>query len=347
MPPPPKNAADIPPKPLSDQKDLRIAVIGTGRISKFHFAAWAAADGVEIVAVCDVDAGRAAEMAKRYGVPRSYSSVGELLDRQEVDAIDIVTPPDSHAEILELAAERGIPCLCQKPLARDYDEAQRIVASVTPRIRLMVNENRRHLPYFTEARAWIAEGLIGEVQQATMTAFRSAFLPGPDGRYKGTPALVHGRRLYVSEGLIHQVDALRSLLGPLTVVAARMLNTEAALQGDTLCTIFMETPRGAPAVIAGNAVAVGYPDVFNDRFEIMGSRGSIAYDSGLLRLLGPAPREERFDVKEGYDAMYQSCFTAAALAFRDALRSGAPFPTEAPDNLETLKIVEDVYRLAG
>jgi predicted dehydrogenase len=305
------------------------------------------ADGVEIVAVCDIDQERAAEMAKRHGVPRSYASLTDLLDNEEVDALDIVTPPDSHAELLELAAPRGIPCLCQKPLARDYEEAERIVASVTPRIRLMVNENRRHLPYFRQARAWIAEGLVGDIRQATMTAFRSSFLPGPDGRYSGTPALVHGRRLYVSEGLIHQVDALRSLLGPLEVVAARMLATEAALQGDTLATIFMETPAGAPVVIAGNAVAVGYPDAFNDRFEILGSRGSIAYDAGLLRLLGPSPREERFDVKAGYDAMYQSCFTAAAIAFRDALLTGAPFPTEAPDNLETLKIVEDVYRLAG
>ena len=148
MPPPSKIAAGSSHKPLSASKNLRVAVVGTGRISKFHFAAWAAADGVEIVAVCDVDGGRAAEMAKRYGVPRSYSSVADLLDKEEVDAIDIVTPPATHAEILELAAARGIPCLCQKPLARDYDEAQKIVASVTPRIRLMVNENRRHLPYF-------------------------------------------------------------------------------------------------------------------------------------------------------------------------------------------------------
>jgi D-apiose dehydrogenase len=343
MPPAPNAAASSD----SSQEKFRIGVIGTGRISKFHFAAWAAADDVEIVAICDADRVRAETVAKQHGVAKSYGSAAELLDKEKVDAIDIVTPPASHGEILELAAARGIPCLCQKPLARDFDEAQRIVASVTPRIRLMVNENRRHLPYFRQARAWIADGLVGEIQQATMTAFRSSFLPGPDGRYSGTPALVKGRRLYLSEGLLHQVDALRSLLGPLSVVGARMLNTEAGLEGDTLCTILMETPAGAPAVIAGSSVAIGYPDAFNDRFEIFGSRGSIAYDSGLLRLLGPAPREERYDVVAGYDAMYQSCFTVAALAFRDAIRSGAPFPTEAPDNLQTLKIVEDVYAMTG
>jgi predicted dehydrogenase len=326
---------------------LKIAVVGTGRISKFHFAAWQAVPDIQLVAVCDIDADRARATAKTYGVPKSYQSVAELLDKEEVDALDIASPPASHSEILGLAAARGVDCLCQKPLAKDFDEAQRIVADVTPQIRLMVNENRRHLPYFVRAREWIAAGLIGDIQQAAMTAYRSSFLPEADGGYSGTPARVKGPRLYLSEGMIHQVDALRSLLGPLEVIAARMLNTEKGLEGETLCTLFMETRNGAPAVIIGSSVAVGFPKSFNDRFEIFGSKGSIVWEDNVLRLLGLDPREEPFDMEGDYDAMYQSCFTAAALAFRDALKTGAAFPTDAKENLETLRIVEDAYRLAG
>ena len=216
---------------------------------------------------------------------------------------------------------------------------------MAPKIRLMVNENRRYLPYVRMARDWIAEGLIGELQQTTMTAFRASFLPSADGFYSGTPALVSGPRLYVSEALIHQIDCLRSLLGPLNVVAARMLNTEERLNGETLCTLLMETPTGAPVVLAGNSVAIGYPDRFNDRFEIHGSRASLVWDGEVLRLLGREPREVRFDTQTRYDEMYQSCFTAAAIAFRDAIRTGAPFETDGADNLETLKIVEVAYRL--
>jgi D-apiose dehydrogenase len=326
---------------------LRVAVIGTGRISKFHFAAWLATPEIKLVAVCDIDTSSAAKAAEAYDVPKSYTSVSDLLENEAVDALDIASPPASHGEILRLAAAHGIDCLCQKPLAKDFDEALQIIADVTPRIRLMVNENRRHLPYFVRAREWIADGLIGDIQQAAMTAYRSSFLPDADGRYGGTPARVKGRRLYLSEAMIHQVDALRSLLGPLEVVASRMLNTEKGLEGETLCTLFMETKDGAPAVITGSSVAIGFPKSFNDRFEIFGSKGSIVWENNVLRLLGQDPREEPFDMEGKYDAMYQSCFTAAARAFAEALRTGSPFPTDAKENLETLRIVEDAYRLAG
>jgi len=330
----------------SNARPLRIGLVGAGRISKFHFLAWQAVDGVEIVAICDKDVSRAKKMAGQFSIAKTYQSIVDLLDNEQIDALDIVTPPDSHAEILLLAATRGVDCLCQKPLSLDFDEATRLVAEVTPRIRLMVNENRRYLPYIRKARDWIAEGLIGEVQQVTMTAFRSSYLPAPSGTYSGTPALVSGPRLYVGGALIHQIDSLRSLLGPLHVIAARMLHTEADLEGDTLCTIFMETPAGAPVVISGNGVAVGYPSSFNDQFDVLGSRASIVWKNDVLRLLGAQPRDVRFDTEAQYNEMYQSCFTTAALAFRDAIQNGTTFETDARDNLETLKIAEDAYQLS-
>jgi predicted dehydrogenase len=323
-----------------------MAMVGAGRISKFHVAAWRAADGVDVVAVCDTELERAKRAAEQFPVAKAYDSLVELLDREQVDALDIVTPPETHAELLRLAAARGVDCLCQKPLSRWFAEAAGVVAEVGSRIRLMVNENRRYLPYIRQARDWIASGLIGEVRQAAMTAFRSTYIQRADSSYLGTPALVLDRRLYVSEALIHQIDCLRAMLGPLTVVAARMLDTDARLRGDTLSTIMMETPSGAPVVLSGSSVAIGFPDPFNDRFEILGASASLAFADGVLRLLGPEPREERYDVEGGYAAMYQSCFTAAALKFRDAILGGTPFETDGDDNLETLRIVEDAYRLA-
>jgi len=325
---------------------LRIAVVGAGRISKFHFAAWKAADGVDIVAVCDTDLERSERAASEFPQAKAYGSLVELLDREEVDALDIVTPPETHAEVLRLAAARGVDCLCQKPLAREFAEAADVVAEIGPKIRLMVNENRRYLPYVRQAREWIAAGLLGEINQAAMTAFRSSYIQKFDGSYQGIPGSIVESRLYVCEALIHQIDCLRAMLGTLTVVAARMLNTDARLDGETLSTIMMETPSGAPVVLSGSSVAVGFPDRFNDRFEILGANASLTFADGALRLLGPDAREQRYDVEAGYAAMYQSCFTTAALKFRDAIRDGTHFETSGEDNLETLRIVEDAYRLA-
>jgi predicted dehydrogenase len=333
-------------KPAPSSKKLRIAVVGTGRISKFHFAAWQAVETVEVVAVCDVDAERARSRAKEYGVPASYTSLTELLDKERVDALDIASPSRAHGEILRLAAAQGIPCLCQKPLGGNYAEAKKIIAEVSPRIRLMINENRRYLPYFSAARAWIAKGLLGDIRDATLTAYRSQFLPNPDGTYGGTAATTVGPRLYVNEGMIHQIDVMRSMLGPMSVIACRMLHTGAGLEGDTVCTLFMETKAGSPVVIAGNNVAIGYTDRFNDKFEIHGSKASLAWDGTVLRLLGPEPQEVKFDTQGQYAEIYQSCFTSAARIFADAIMTGAPFETDGPDNLQTLEIVEEAYRLS-
>lgn len=326
-------------------RPLRIAMVGAGKISRFHIAAWNAVDGVDVVAVCDTDRARAERAAAAFPRAAVYGSVTDLLDREELDALDIVTPPETHAEVLRQAAARGVDCLCQKPLSRDFAEAEAAVADVTPRIRLMINENRRYLPYVQKARAWIDEGCLGDLRQATMTAFRSSYLAKAEK--SGTLALASERRLYVSEALIHQIDCLRAMLGTLTVVAARMLNTDSRLSGETLSTIMMETPSGAPVVLSGSSVAVGFPDRFNDRFEILGERASLMFEAGRLRLLGSEPREEAFDVEDGYATMYQSCFTTAAASFRDAILNGTPFETGPDDNIETLKIVEDAYRLAG
>ena len=180
-----------------------------------------------------------------------------------------------------------------------------------------------------------------------MTAFPSSFFPGADGKYSGTPLLVKGPRLFISETLIHQIDALRSMVVNVRLLASRAVPTEAALEGDTICTMMLETVDGAPIVLSGSGVAVGYPRDFNDRFEILGSKGSITWDGDTLRLLGANARAEHFDMQERYAEMYQSCFTIAAREFADAIRNKKPFPAEATDNLETLKIVEEGYRLNG
>lgn len=331
----------------SEIRRLRIAMVGAGRISKFHVAAWKAADNVDVVAICDTNLELAERATREFPEAKAYGALAELLDHEEIDALDIVTPPETHAEVLRLAAARGVDCLCQKPLSRDFDEAAEVIAEVGSKVRLMINENRRYLPYVQQAREWIAAGRIGDVQQAAMTAFRSSYIRKIDGSYQGVPGVIVKRRLYVSEGLIHQVDCLRAMLGPLTVVAARMLNTDERLEGETLATIMMEMPSGAPVVLSGNSVAVGFPDRFNDRFEILGANASLTFEDGSLRLLGPGADTQSYDMSDiGYAAMYQSCFTTAALKFRDAILSGSPFETGGDDNLETLKIVEDAYRLA-
>src|SRR5437763_16546645 len=109
------------------------ALIGCGFFGKIQNEAWQRIDGVRIVAACDADIVRARAIA-----PHAYQSASELLDNQELDFVDIATRPENHLELVRLALARGLPAICQKPMATSLDEAVEMAAlSDAPGARLM------------------------------------------------------------------------------------------------------------------------------------------------------------------------------------------------------------------
>jgi predicted dehydrogenase len=150
-------------------------------------------------------------------------------------------------------------------------------------------------------------------------------------------------RLMLAEVLIHHLDTMRFLCGPLRVVGARASRTLAEVTGETLAAIFLETAAGAPATVIGTMAAPGYPPRPPDRLELIGSEASAVLADNELRLLGPSPRAERYDP----DAGYQASFDGVIAHFVDCLETGAPFETGPADNLETLRLVEHAYWAAG
>ena len=155
--------------------------------------------------------------------------------------------------------------------------------------------------------------------------------------------MAHEPRLMIAEVLIHHLDTMRYLCGPLRVVGARAARTLAEVAGETLAAIFLETAAGAPATVIGTMAAPGYPPRPPDRLELVGRRGSAVLADNELRLLGPSPRSERYDPDRGY----QASFDGVIAHFVDCLETGAPFETGPGDNLETLRLVEHAYWAAG
>src|SRR5215471_13015548 len=126
---------------------LRGAIIGCGYFAQFQLAAWKRMAGVEIVAASDLDPDRA-----RAAAPRAYTSAAEMLDREQLDFIDIATRPASHLELVRLTLGRGIPTICQKPMASTWEQALEM-ASLTQNsnVPLVIHENWRWQPWFREA----------------------------------------------------------------------------------------------------------------------------------------------------------------------------------------------------
>lgn len=157
------------------------------------------------------------------------------------------------------------------------------------------------------------------------------------------PYLVDFKRLLVFEVLIHHLDALRAILGEMTVTAARLDRMNPALQGEDVALIQLESDRGALIQIDANISAPGHPPLPTDRLELLGEADTLIYDRDRITLLSQPDAPSLHDLT----ANYQACFTGAVTDFVHGLRSGQPFQTDRLDNLRTLRLMEQVYRTAG
>ena len=125
-------------------KNIKIACIGAGYFAHFHVEAWKRIPEVELVAICDQQMEKAQALADQFQVGKVYASMTDLLANENLDAIDIITPPPSHHQLCKQAAENGLAIICQKPLAPSLTEAKEIVQFAQQQgVRLMVHENFR------------------------------------------------------------------------------------------------------------------------------------------------------------------------------------------------------------
>lgn len=326
---------------------FRIGLIGAGMVSRHHLIGWAdIADRARVVAIADPSHDHAALRADEFGVSQIYADAEAMLASTELDAVDIAAPRQFHAPLVRLAAKRRLPVLCQKPLAQNLKEATELATEVKNQTRLMVHENWRFRGYYRDAASWLHAGRIGTVKQAQLTLLTSGVLPGPDGSrpaLERQPFMRGEKRMLVAEVLIHHLDTLRMLLGPLRVTAAGLSRSYAEMAGEDGAVIQMKADSGATATVFASFAAHGCPAAQVDRLDILGDAGAIRLDGPLLTCSGTWSAERRYDLA----FEYQGAYNRTIAHFVNSLRDNTPFETAPEDNLETLRLVEDCYRLSG
>jgi predicted dehydrogenase len=322
----------------------RIGLIGAGLAAGYHLAAWRSLRSrAEVVAIADPDRAAARSRADEYGIERTYDSAKALFDDVAIDAVDIAAPREFHAPIARLAADRGIAILCQKPLAPTLEEAERLVADIGDNARLMVHENWRFRPHYRLIAHWLEQDRVGEVRTVRMSVLTSGLLPDSSGQLPALvrqPMLAGLERMLLMEVLIHHVDTLRFLLGPLDLLGACLGKTCTAIRGEDRAALLMAGAGGAAVTLIGDFMAVGEPAALFDRLEIFGTRGTIRLVGDRLVSGGEIDDEVRLDL----DANYRASWVGAISHFIDRLADGQPFETRPEDNLETFRIVEQAYR---
>jgi predicted dehydrogenase len=143
---------------------VRIGLIGTGAIAQVaHLPILTRMRGVDMVALCDADLNKARTIAGRFGVERVHTSIDDMLDDQDVQAVVVCTPSDLHEEQVRTALRAGKYVLCEKPLALTAAGAERILKTKGAASRLMVGMNQRFRPDAQALRSFVAGGDLGEI----------------------------------------------------------------------------------------------------------------------------------------------------------------------------------------
>jgi predicted dehydrogenase len=161
---------------------MKVGIIGCGHIATTHIPYVLAQPDAKIVGLADASAGRAKELATRFGIADVYPSLRGLLDARQPDVVHILTPPQTHAALAMEAMEAGCHVLVEKPMAVNLAEAETMEA-VARRcgVKLCVDHNHLFDPAFVRAKALVEQGAIG--QPVWVESFEGFDVGAPDNPY--------------------------------------------------------------------------------------------------------------------------------------------------------------------
>jgi D-apiose dehydrogenase len=255
---------------------LRAGVIGCGFFAENHLAAWSSMEEVVLAAVCDLDIGKARSAAERHGAGAAYGDAAEMLDRQSLDFVDIVTTMESHVKLVGMTASRKLPTIVQKPLAPSWEECVSIVEGCRAAgVPFMVHENTRFLTPVRKARGVIASGTIGRPTWA-----RVSFRTGHE-IYGKQPYLAEVDHFVILDLGVHMLDVARFLMGEATRLYCQTQSVKPGIRGEDMATIVLEHASGATSVVECSYASPIHPDPFPQlSLQVEGTSGSLRLSPG-------------------------------------------------------------------
>ena len=314
---------------------LRIGIIGAGRIGKLHANNLVnRVPDAEVVAISDVYAPAAKELAEKLGVPKFCDDYREILEDPRIDAVFICSSTDTHSPISIEAARAGKHIFCEKPIDHDLDKIQAVLEEVKKAgVRYQVGFNRRFDRNFRRVREVVQNGGIGDVQIVKVTSRDPAAPPISYVKLSGG--------IFV-DMTIHDFDMVRYLSGSeveeVSAVGACLVNPEIGQAGDVdTCIITLKFANGALGVIDNSRQAVyGY----DQRIEVFGSKGCITADNETPNntTLYTADGVQKEKPLWFFLERYNDAFIAEENSFVDACLNGTDTAVGAFDGLQPVLI---------
>ncbi len=317
-------------------------LIGTGRIANDRILPGINAfAGNKLMAVVSRDQARADAFAKKFGAQHAYTNYADMLRNSAVTVVAIETPSAQHAEQAVAAARAGKHVFCDKPMATNVDDAERVVKECEQAgVKLGVNFHNRFIPCFIETKRIIDSGEIGEVLLIQLEASPGARPESTSATWRVDPAMA-GLGTTMSIG-VHVYDILRYMLSSEIVQVSAFFDTPRGVMEQTNLSTF----RFANGVMAQLNVNEKAPQPYND-FVIYGTKGRIT-GRGLTR----SRLSGELQVKIGGGETRRTEFPAinadamSVAAFSQALLDGrAPSPSGI-DGLRSVQLTDAMAQSA-
>jgi predicted dehydrogenase len=309
---------------MSAKKVINVGLVGYQFMGKAHSNAFRQVTkffpevdfDVRLKALCGRNEERVKSAAEKFGFESYETDYRKLLERGDIDLVDVVTPGDTHAEISVAAADAGKMVICEKPLANTVAEAEAMVAAVQRNnVPNAVCFNYRRIPAIAQAKKMIEEGRLGHIYH-----FRGVYLQDwiVDPNFPLVWRLVGDIAGSGSHGDLnaHLIDDALYLLGPITEVSG-MLDTfvkqrpilaesddrlggkASDKMGDVTVddsSIFLARfANGAVGTFEATRMAAGRKN--HSRFEINGSKGSIVFNMERMNELEYYNHDDPEDVR--------------------------------------------------
>lgn len=364
------------------KKPINIGMVGYGFMGRAHSNAWRRVrnffdTGYEPVlkAVAARDQAKAGAFAEQWGYESVETDWRKLVERSDIDAIDICTPNDTHAEIAIAAAEAGKMILCEKPLARDAKEAEPMVAAVEKAgVANTVWYNYRRLPAVTLIKQVVESGKLGRIFH-----YRANFLQdwtiSPDVPQGGAGTWrldVQAAGSGVTGDLLaHCIDTAIWINGSISDVTAMtetfVKERQHALTGkaeavgiDDAAAVLCRYANGSLGIFESTRYARGHKALYT--LEINGEHGSFAWDLHDLNRLKWFDHSVPGDLRGWTDIHvtdgehpylgkwwvpgliigYEHSFVHQAADFLEGLKTGKPTSPTFREALETTRVCDAI-----
>jgi predicted dehydrogenase len=325
---------------------LGFGLIGTGTWGETHLKLYSTDERVRLACICDMNEALVKERAAEYGAESWTTDYRELLARDDVQAVAVVTPDFLHREIAIAAAEAGKHILLEKPMATTVEECEAINAAVEKAgVTLMVDFHNRFNTPFTEAKAAIEAGEIGEPQMITLRLNDTIFVPTQMLRWAGRSSVAW----FIGS---HSVDLVRWLFED-EVVRVYSVARSRVLKGMGIDTpdffhSVLELSRGGVAHIENCWIlAETYPTVFDFKMELVGDKGHLMADlSGHRMLQKYTPSEAIYPDVIGSPMVHGRPVGFAVESIRhfvDCIATGKQPIATGADGLAATKVVAAIH----